>query len=213
MMDWVDFIYYFKWYLILIQIFFVFLTALLISSRDFIKKFENKKILIITAHPDDEVMFFTPLINSFKHCQFTLLCLSNGNSAGLGKIREKELENACKFLGINGLEIVNNKSLEDGMDKFWNKEIVAQVITKTIEKSLPDAIFSFDEFGISMHPNHIAIRNGLAHIKTQHKDLIKEIEFWELKSTGIIRKYIGMLDIIFSSRSDSVLFNPSPFLA
>ena len=132
MMYWIDFIYYFKWYLILIQIFFVFLTALLISSRDFIKKFENKKILIITAHPDDEVMFFTPLIHSFKHCQFTLLCLSNGNSAGLGKIREKELENACKFLGINGLEIVNNKSLEDGMDKFWNKEIVAQVGLKLL---------------------------------------------------------------------------------
>lgn len=42
----------------------------------------NKTVLIVTAHPDDECMFFGPLITSLvsqKSCSVYLLCLTNGS--------------------------------------------------------------------------------------------------------------------------------------
>ncbi len=53
------------------------------------------------AHPDDEAMFFAPSIiqlNNFNN--ISVLCLSNGNYAGLGKTREKELEKSCEVFEI-----------------------------------------------------------------------------------------------------------------
>ena len=117
MWDWLDILYYFKWYLILVQIFIVFLTSICLSNQKFGKHLQNKKILMITAHPDDETMFFTPFLNYFQESNITLLCLSNGNADGLGRIRENELEQACKLLKISQLEIINQESLLDGMDK------------------------------------------------------------------------------------------------
>lgn len=40
-----------------------------------------KRVLIVTAHPDDESMFFGPTIVSLKQrkdCRIFMLCLSNG---------------------------------------------------------------------------------------------------------------------------------------
>lgn len=40
-----------------------------------------KRVLIVTAHPDDECMFFGPTILSLTHrndCRVFLMCLSNG---------------------------------------------------------------------------------------------------------------------------------------
>lgn len=48
------------------------------------EKFPNcKRVLIVTAHPDDETMFFGPTILSLTRrydCDVYLLCLSNGLS-------------------------------------------------------------------------------------------------------------------------------------
>ena len=60
-----------------------------------------------------------------------MLCLSNGNAAGLGKIREKELERACKRLGFSEAPtVLDDPELEDGMDKTWAPELVANQIEK-----------------------------------------------------------------------------------
>ena len=210
---WLDLLYYFKWYLILLQIFIIILTSLCFSVKDFTSYMQNKKIMLITAHPDDEVMFFTPFLNHFRGFDITLLCLSTGNSSGLGKIREKELELASKFLEISHLEIIDSPGLQDGMDKNWQSAEINQSIIKYIEKYQPNAVFTFDIHGVSRHPNHVAIRRALSFIKVKYSKIVKEIDFWELESTGLIRKYIGMADIIFSSRSSNAIFNYSPFLA
>ena len=57
--------------------------------------------MLVIAHPDDEAMFFRPLLDDLSHThEFYMLCLSNGNADGLGKIREKELETSAKFFNI-----------------------------------------------------------------------------------------------------------------
>ena len=64
-------------------------------------KRKNENILLVIAHPDDEAMFFVPAIKALRETNtLYCLCLSNGNFAGLGKIREKELEKSCKYLAF-----------------------------------------------------------------------------------------------------------------
>ena len=43
-----------------------------------------ERVLLITAHPDDEVVFFSPLLVSCQKrgASFDILCLSNGNVEG-----------------------------------------------------------------------------------------------------------------------------------
>ena len=61
----------------------------------------GKNILYVIAHPDDEAMFFVPSIRRLReHNKLYLLCLGNGDGAGLGRIREKELIQSAKYLGF-----------------------------------------------------------------------------------------------------------------
>jgi len=61
-----------------------------------------KQYLIITAHPDDEIMFFAPTIIGLRKQGFRvkILCLSTGNYDKKGEIREVEIKNCVKLLGI-----------------------------------------------------------------------------------------------------------------
>jgi LmbE family N-acetylglucosaminyl deacetylase len=42
---------------------------------------EGSTVLVVTAHPDDEVLFFSPIIHFSisNKCEVSLLCLSTGD--------------------------------------------------------------------------------------------------------------------------------------
>ena len=71
-------------------------------------------ILLVTAHPDDECMFFTPSVRHFvsKGDRVDLLCLSTGNYDGMGGIRRGELERSAAVLGINSLTIIDDEYIK-----------------------------------------------------------------------------------------------------
>ena len=60
------------------------------------------KVLFITAHPDDESLFFAPTLVSLQssNADVFFLCLSTGNADGLGKVRQQELIQSLNVLGI-----------------------------------------------------------------------------------------------------------------
>jgi N-acetylglucosaminylphosphatidylinositol deacetylase len=70
------------------------------------------RILLLTAHPDDEAFFFGPTITSLMSLsgsdnasgsvtpQVYSLCLSVGNADGLGDIRRRELADSLDVLGV-----------------------------------------------------------------------------------------------------------------
>jgi N-acetylglucosaminylphosphatidylinositol deacetylase len=72
-------------------------------------------ILLLTAHPDDECMFFAPTILALAALQqpsfssrnptsspsLYSLCMSVGNADGLGAVRKYELESSLDLLGID----------------------------------------------------------------------------------------------------------------
>lgn len=66
-------------------------------------KTSMKRVLIITSHPDDECMFFGPVIKFCQHLesQIYLLCLSHGNYEK--QVRNLKLSEFANILTINTL--------------------------------------------------------------------------------------------------------------
>ncbi len=59
--------------------------------------------------------------------------MSNGDAAGLGRTREKELQNCCKALGFaEAPTIINDSELQDGMDQKWSPALIADYIAKYV---------------------------------------------------------------------------------
>lgn len=147
-------------------------------------------MLIVFAHPDDETMFFLPLISVLRQMKiaFRLLCLTTGDYDGLGKVRVKEIAKVSSSLKALSIDVVDEIQLKDG-PILWDPNAVKQ----TVENYLGThpqigAIFTFDNYGVSGHPNHISVYRGIK--------LISSIPRYSLESVPIWRKYLPVLDFI-----------------
>ncbi|KAF8329563.1 putative deacetylase LmbE-like domain-containing protein [Cantharellus anzutake] len=120
--------------------------------------------LFITAHPDDETMFFAPTILSLvsQNVSVEALCLSNGDSGGLGSMRERELYEAYSILGVENVRILAHQQIRDNITLQWDSKLLAGIIQHHLEHHKISTIFTFDEQGVSGHPNHAAIPKALA---------------------------------------------------
>lgn len=117
----------------------------------------SERVLLIIAHPDDEVMFFGPTISSCK--DIFILCLSEGLPNAT--IRRQEFFNSCRVLGIEGRCVFPEKPFIDGFDQVWDREEIQRVVKDAVLKYNPEIIITFDLEGVSLHPNHIAIPAAL----------------------------------------------------
>lgn len=129
----------------------------------------EKHILFVIAHPDDDIMFFYPTIKNLlkTSAKINFLCLTNGNFDGLGKIREIEFDEVMKNLGITDYEILNNQ-YNDNMKEYYNSDNVSKSIEEYLVKNKIQiysgklsSIITFDEKGVTNHPNHISCCNGV----------------------------------------------------
>eukprot|EP01080_Neovahlkampfia_damariscottae_P007185 gene7185-11497_t len=188
-----------KFVLVLVNIYILFYIVYFkkVEKQDDqeIKAFlkEKKNIGIIIAHPDDESMFFTPTITSIsKYTNLHLLCLSSGNFDGIGETRKKELEKSSTYLNFKSFKIIEDDSLQDGMKNHWKKEIISSEIEKFQKEHDVDMIISFDDYGVSGHPNHINTYKGTFEFLKKNPEIIG----FKLTSCSIYRKYIGLFDVI-----------------
>ena len=86
------------------------------------------------------------------------MCLSNGNFAGLGKIREKELEKSCEVFDIEPPTTIDVPELQDGSQ--WKTEHIIEQLKLYLKGKKFDMLVTFDEHGVSSHPNHISVSNA-----------------------------------------------------
>ena len=180
--------------------------------------------VFVFAHPDDESMFFLPTIRSLIDGGKTvcLLCLTTGNYDRLGKIREKEMTEVGKMLGISKVIIRdNNDNMQDHPTERWNKTVVATAIKDSLDQLEQNhdnqfVLITFDALGISGHVNHIDTYYGVCHLmKEQHEqreqylksksatavetkeEKLQILEAWQLESEGnLLCKYIPVLSWI-----------------
>lgn len=120
-------------------------------------------MLLVTAHPDDESLFFGPTIQTLRRmgAQVHILCLSNGGAEGLGARRTKELEDVSSYLGITSLKVVDDPFLRDGFKESWPMEVTALHVEESVRRCRADVVLTFDEGGVSGHPNHTATYRGV----------------------------------------------------
>eukprot|EP00898_Chlorokybus_atmophyticus_P006824 jgi/Chlat1/7142/Chrsp57S06807 len=126
-------------------------------------------VLLVVAHPDDESMFFAP----------TLLALANDNRAQIPEHRVK---------------VVDDERLQDGMRALWPEEVVAYYVATHVALCSAKLLLTFDGRGVSGHPNHVSTYRGVL----QYAQASEHRTIWVLESTGLVRKYAGLLDSLQS---------------
>jgi LmbE family N-acetylglucosaminyl deacetylase len=136
------------------------------------------QLLVVTAHPDDEVLGLGGLISLSARAgaRVTLVCATRGEAGEiadpalatpetLGTVREAELRAACALLGIGDLRLLDYR--DSGMagtlanqdpNAFCNAapgEVVARLVA-LIRRLQPAVVVTWDPSGGYGHPDHVA---------------------------------------------------------
>ncbi len=171
-----------------------------------------QEILVVFAHPDDETMFFLPLIVAARRLgvKVRLLCLTNGDYDGLGKVRSKEFERVVASLNVESADIMDDPRVMDG-PVMWNPKVVGSIVELYL-KTHPQvgSIFTFDNYGVSGHPNHMSVYEGVQSLKGVSRYALTSVSIW--------RKYLPLLDFWvtwLTEPADSLVFMNinEPFLS
>ncbi|KAF9923407.1 hypothetical protein FBU30_006541 [Linnemannia zychae] len=168
-------------------------------------------IVLVIAHPDDEVMFFGPTLAELSRPEhgntIRVLCMSNGNHDGLGEVRKKELVASVKSFGIreSHVTILEREELQDGPKNLWDPSLVGDQMNLFAKKHNIETIITFDEKGVSGHINHIALYVGLTYFIQTFKERTPVKTCYVLKSVSLIRKYISIFDLPFTMLSTEAL--------
>lgn len=119
-------------------------------------------VLLVTAHPDDECMFFTPIVVALKRAGIPvhLVCCSNGNADGLGVIREGELEKSAAVMGFDSVHLLDSPLLCDGFFR-WKEDDIYDRVKDVVEEVNATVLITFDVKGVSGHPNHCSLFHAM----------------------------------------------------
>ncbi|KAM9384953.1 N-acetylglucosaminyl-phosphatidylinositol de-N-acetylase [Pholidichthys leucotaenia] len=191
-------------YLALIRLFFCRLDRHLVTSLKHVTKVSEDgevRAVVVTAHPDDECMFFAPTLIRLVELKASvhLLCLSEGNYYNQGALRRQELINSCEVLGIpaSRVTIINHKKLPDDPKAEWSISLVSSEIMKHVRAHSFNVVLTFDGRGVSGHANHIAIHKAVRHLASTGQ-LPSDCSLLSLVTVGLLRKYISILELPFS---------------
>ena len=166
--------------------------------------------LLVTAHPDDEVLFFSPTIIALRdRLALHVLCLSTGNFDGLGAVRSAELIQACTALGVPAerVSVKDDTMLQDGPQYDWPVDRVASIVRYHLAQHKLQRVITFDWHGISGHPNHIACQRGVLRLldRDANESGIDNgsgptrpqlASVYMLQSVGMLRHYMSFVDMI-----------------
>ncbi|XP_014459346.2 N-acetylglucosaminyl-phosphatidylinositol de-N-acetylase [Alligator mississippiensis] len=171
---------------------------------------DDVRALLLTAHPDDEAMFFAPTLLSLGRlrARLWLLCGSSGNYYNQGEIRKRELEESCAVLGIppSNVAVIDHRDLPDDPAVEWDTQLLSTFVLKHIETNNINLVVTFDAGGVSGHANHISLYVALRNLHSEGK-LPEGCRVLILESVNLLRKYISALDVPISCLlSQDVLF-------
>jgi len=158
---------------------------------------EKLKILMLVAHPDDEILFG---YNDISDNNVTVICFTSGYDI----IRASEFNEVILQAKIEGHIL----RLKDGQKELWkeytNEEIIERYIYPIIKESKYEMIVSHDEKGEYGHKQHIKVHNISKELskklnipfnsfRSRYKKLDK---INELKRNNILQIYKSQQDII-----------------
>ncbi len=185
------------------------------------------KTLLIFAHPDDETFSSGGTIAKLtsKGNVVNLITATKGEAGQVGdppvtdrkhiaKVREQELRNAAKILGISKIHFLG---LIDGTLHKVKTEAIVKKVLPILKQEKPDVIITFDSTGASNHPDHIAMSKAATiafnryavsvkkHIRLYHT-AIPLSNLKKLEKTGMsynaFGKMKGVSDELITTKSD-----------
>jgi N-acetylglucosaminylphosphatidylinositol deacetylase len=202
-----------NWYKNIVTVIAVLIAALILEA---LKKMKLKSmfeindikndvpsigsVLLVIAHPDDEIMFWTPTIKTLLgyNIPMKILCLSNGNYDGLGELREKEFDDVSRALNLSDNQILNIPELQDNITQKWEPSIVSQQIEEFLKTNQDvKTILTFDENGVTKHPNHISCYDGVKYyLKTHLAECKKKnLKVFILDSFNFVLQYTSIIPL------------------
>ncbi|KEY79032.1 glycan biosynthesis protein PigL [Aspergillus fumigatus] len=157
-----------------------------------------RSILLVTAHPDDETLFFSPSITYRRddpHVQRALLVISSGNYEGIGERRQQEIHDSCSVLGIvpDRCVVLDDAALQDNPRKWWNEELIKDLVASHVQKWNAD--LSRQRWRSVRSPSS-SIPNAAKPSRTYITSTPNAPPAYTLQSTFLIRKYSSLLDLI-----------------
>lgn len=160
-------------------------------------------VLLIIAHPDDEIMFWTPTIKSLisNKIPMKILCLSNGNYDGLGQLREKEFDNLSRLLNFPDNQIIDIPDLQDNIKKKWDPNVVSEQIEEFLKNNEDvKTILTFDSNGVTKHPNHISCYDGLKYFLNKNSNECRKrlIKVYTLDSFNFFLQYSMIIPMFYT---------------
>ncbi|KAL1658543.1 putative deacetylase LmbE-like domain-containing protein [Schizophyllum commune] len=166
----------------------------------------DARVLLVTAHPDDEAMFFAPTLLALaaKNVSVYSLCLSVGNADGLGDVRRREFGESLDALGVPEKRrwVLDDPALQDNFTAIWDADAIARTVLPYVAESAITTILTFDREGVSQHPNHRSIREGIRTLlSSAYSDdldafpttLATHPRFFTLVTVPLASKYLGVI--------------------
>ena len=156
----------------------------------------NSTLYFVIGHPDDEVMFFSPSIIELGKPKYNndihLVCFSNGDAVdpSMGSIRSNELLHSATILGVPRNKVTILSNYKDGMNITWDHAKINNSLKQIIGTSAKDLVLiTFDESGVSKHPNHISLYHGCKQFYKSFYSKNKSVSLYVLKSLNFWEKY------------------------
>ncbi|KAI9441186.1 LmbE-like protein [Lactarius indigo] len=176
----------------------------------------SPRLLLLTAHPDDETFFFGPTLTSLipssgvslspspihsNSVPFTLphvysLCFSVGNADGLGYVRRRELQDSLDVIGVaeDKRWVLDKNEFQDNITAMWNTSLIAATVYDFISDHDISIILTFDSYGVSGHPNHYSLYHGVSELLAKPPASFKyPLAAYSLTSKSVITKYTGIM--------------------
>lgn len=91
---------------------------------------------------------------------------------------------------------MNVGGLLDGQQK-WETEKLARIALQHIERLDIEIVLTFDDKGVSSHPNHISCFHALQFLYSNGL-VPSDVQIFVLETVSLLRKYIGFLDLYMS---------------
>lgn len=166
---------------------------------------KEKHVVVIYPHPDDESFGSAGTIDKFREqgVPVTYLCGTSGdmgrnmgappiaNRESLAKIREKELEEACRILDCD----LRMLGYQDKMMEFEDKMEVARHLKSIIEEIQPSLVITYHPL-YGVHPDH----NAIAAATIEALRMMDESERPVMWARPIVKNYqeiLGKPDISY----------------
>ncbi|HEY8490821.1 MAG TPA: PIG-L deacetylase family protein [Dehalococcoidia bacterium] len=128
---------------------------------------DGRRLLMIFAHPDDEAFSSagTAARLAREGGEAYLVCATRGEAGQnlapglatpetLGRVREEELREAARILGIREVTFLDYR---DGSLAAADPTEVVGLLVRTVRRVRPQAVLTFGPDGVYGHPDHVAV--------------------------------------------------------